>query len=125
MAHPTPRWGGTTSDETDDGLLVWAHVVLCEVLCSVFLHGTADLTDENDALGARVGEEDLDDVDVLRAGEGVTADTDGQGLAEACEGGLAEDEVSGTNWWCEDNPLNGLVCQTTSISWTLKRRVNT
>lgn len=63
--------------------------MLLEVFRRVLLHRPADLADEDDALGPGIGEEDFDDVDVLCAGEGVAAYTDGQGLAKAGERGLA------------------------------------
>jgi len=89
VAHATAGGSGAAGNERDDGLGVGASVVLEEVLGSLLLHRATNLTDEDDTLGLGVVEEDLDDVNVLGAGEGVTANADGEGLAEAGEGGLA------------------------------------
>ncbi len=56
----------------------------------VLLHGAADLSDEDDALGLVVVEEELDEVDGGGAREGVAADADAEGLAEADLGSLVD-----------------------------------
>jgi hypothetical protein len=89
VSHPSSGGCRAAGNEPYDGLTVCADVVLREILGRVLLHRAANLADEDDALGARVGEKDLDDVDVLRAEERVAADTDGEGLAQPSESGLA------------------------------------
>lgn len=89
VSHAAARGSGTSGDEGGDGLGVRALVVLGQVSGGLLLHRSTDLSDQNDTLSLGVLEEDLDDVNVLGAGEGVTTDTDGERLAEAGEGGLA------------------------------------
>lgn len=91
VSHAAAGGSGTSSDEGGDGLGVGALVVLGEVGSGLLLHRSTDLSDQNDTLSLGVLEEDLDDVNVLGAGEGVTTDTDGERLSEAGEGGLAGD----------------------------------
>ena len=87
VSHSSSGRSGSASDESDNRLVVL--VVLLDVLGGVLLHRASDLADQDDTLGLGVREEDLDDVDVLGSGEGVTTDTDGEGLTETGEGGLA------------------------------------
>lgn len=96
-------------DECDDRLRVRAClVVLFKVCGSLFLHCTSDLSDENQSykhaeyvnthyspllgksltLCSIILQESLDDIDVLRSREGVTADTDAERLSEPDAGRL-------------------------------------
>lgn len=75
VSHP-PAWGRcSTSNESDDGLVV--RVVGSNVFCGIFFHGTTDFTNKDETFGLWVGKEDLDNVNVLSSGEGVTSDSDG------------------------------------------------
>ena len=68
VTHPPARRSGGTGDERDDGLGVRSGLVeLFEIGGGLFLHGSTDLSDQDDSLGLGVLEEDLDDVDVLRS----------------------------------------------------------
>lgn len=88
MSHPSAGGCRSTSNESDDGLVVV--VVGGNVLGGIFLHGASDLTDQDDTLSLGIREEDLDDVNVLGAGERVSSDSDREGLSEADVGGLAK-----------------------------------
>lgn len=91
VTHSSPRGCGTASDEGNDWLGVGSGlVVLGEVLCGVFFHGTADFTDENDTFGLVVVEQELDEVEGGGTGEGVTSDTDTEGLTKTDLGGLVD-----------------------------------
>lgn len=68
--------------------------MLLEVGSGLLLHGTTNFADEDDTLCTGVGKENLDDVDVLGTGEGVTANTNGEGLTETSERGLVNGLVS-------------------------------
>ena len=95
VTHSSTWWSRSAGDESDDWFVVL--VVLLDVFRRVFLHGSTDLSDEDDTLGLGVREEDLDDVNVLGSWEWVSSDTDGQGLSESSEGGLARvSKVNGT-----------------------------
>jgi hypothetical protein len=89
VSHAASGGSGTSGDESGNGLGVRALVVLGEVGGSLLLHRSTNLSNQNNTLSLGVLEEDLDDVDVLGAGEGVTTDTDGERLSETGEGGLA------------------------------------
>lgn len=66
VPHPPPRRRRRARDERHDRLRVFARLVeLLEVRRGVFLHGAADLADEDDTLCGGVLEEHFDDVDVL------------------------------------------------------------
>ena len=54
----------------------------------LFLGGAADLADHDDALGLRVGQEQLQAVDEVGAVDRIAADADAGRLAEAGGGGL-------------------------------------
>ena len=90
VAHAAARGSGDTGDEGDDGLAAVLGVVLLEEIGSLLLGGTTDLTDHDDTVGLAVLEEDLEAVDEVGTAEGVTADADDEGLAEAGLGGLVD-----------------------------------
>ena len=84
MTHATSRRGRTTCDESDNRLgVLRCLVVPLKILGSLLLHGPTNFTNDNNTVGVGVLEEDLDDIDVLGAGEGVTTDSDAQGLTQA------------------------------------------
>lgn len=110
VTHSSAWWGGPSGNESNDGLGVGrVLVVLLEVLCGLFLHGSTNLSNEHDTLGPWVRQEDFDDVDVLRSGEWVTANTHSEGLSKANKRGLARvsSELQTLNL------LDSLVCETT------------
>lgn len=88
VSHSSTRWSGPSSDESDNGFVV--RVVRLDVFRGVFLHRSTNLTDEDNTFRLGVGEEHFDDIDVLGTWEGVSTDTDSEGLTEAGEGGLAK-----------------------------------
>lgn len=53
-----------------------------EVLCSIFLGYASNLTDHNNSLGFRVGQENLEAVDEVGAVERITTDANAQGLTQ-------------------------------------------
>ena len=84
MAHTPARRSGTASNEADNRLGVRASlVVLLEILGSLLLHATANLANDDDTLRAGIVKEEFYDIDVLRAGERVAANSDDERLAEA------------------------------------------
>ena len=88
VAHAATRRSGDTGNERNSGLVV--DVVGLEELGGILLSGTTNLTDHDDTIGLGVLEEDLQAVDEVGAGEGVTADTDNERLAKAGLGGLVD-----------------------------------
>ena len=88
VTHTTARGSANAGDETNGGLVVL--VVGLEELGSILLGATTDLTNHDDTVGLLVLEEDLQAVDEVGAGEGVTTDTDDQGLTKTSLGGLVD-----------------------------------
>ena len=94
VTHATARGSSTAGNERHHRLGVREReVVLLEVLGSILLHRTADLTNDHDTLGLGVLEEELDHVSGGRTREGVTTDTDDERLAETDLGGLVHSLV--------------------------------
>ena len=58
-------------------------VVFDQVVSSLLLSLSSDLTDHDDSLGVLVGKEQLEAVDEVCSIEGISADSDTQRLAEA------------------------------------------
>lgn len=90
MAHTAAGGSGDAGDEADDGLAAVDGVGLLEELGGVLLGGAANLANHDDAVGLLVLDEDLEAVDEVCAAEGVAADADDEGLAEAGLGGLVD-----------------------------------
>lgn len=90
MAHAAAGGRGDAGDEADDGLAAVDGVGLLEELGGVLLGGTANLANHDDAVRLLILEEDLEAVDEVGAAEGVAADADDEGLAEAGLGGLVD-----------------------------------
>ena len=88
VTHTAARGSANAGDETNGGLVVL--VVGLEELGSILLGATTDLTNHDDTVGLLVLEEDLQAVDEVGAGEGVTTDTDDQGLTKTSLGGLVD-----------------------------------
>lgn len=95
MTHATAGGSRDTGNEADDGLAAVYGVILLQELGCVLLGGATNLTNHDDTVRLLILEEDVETVDEVGAGEGVTADADDEGLAEAGLGGL----------------VDGLVCQ--------------
>jgi len=109
VAHAAAGGSGSTSDEGDDGLAVGADVVSLEESSTLLFSGTTDLTDHDDTLGLGVSEELTEDVDEVGTVEGVTADTDADGLAETDLSGLVDSLVGEGTGTRDDTDLTGLV----------------
>ena len=90
MPHAAAGRGGHPGDERDHRLGVVARVVLREELGRPLLGLAADLADHDDALGGVVAQEEVQAVDEVGAVEGVAADADAEGLAQADLGGLVD-----------------------------------
>lgn len=90
MAHSAAGGSGDAGDEADDGLAAVDGVGLLEELGGVLLGGATNLANHDDAVRLLVLDEDLEAVDEVGAAEGVTADADDEGLAEAGLGGLVD-----------------------------------
>ena len=88
MSHPPARGSGHASDEADHWLGVGARVVLLQVLSSLLLSLSSDLTNHDDSLGLVVVDEALKAVDEVGAVEGITTDANTEGLAKTNHGGL-------------------------------------
>ena len=78
MPHAFPRRRGDAGNVGDHGL---AHVG-ADVLCGGFFVAAADLAHQDDAVGVRVGFEQLQTVDEVHAANRVAADTDAGRLSE-------------------------------------------
>lgn len=91
VAHSSAGGSRDTGNEGADGLgHVSGLVVLLQELGSLLLGGTSDLSDHDDTVSLLVLEEDLEAVDEVGSGKGVTSDTDNEGLAETDLGGLVD-----------------------------------
>ena len=86
MAHATTGRSGGTGDETRDGLLA----VRLDPAGGFDFGVTTDFADHDDGLGLRVVVEELDDVEVRGAVDGVAADADAGRLALAAAGELPD-----------------------------------
>lgn len=107
VTHAAAGGSGDTGDEGDSGLVV--DVVGLEELGGVLLGGTTDLTDHDDTVGLGVLKEDLQAVDEVGAGEGVTADTDNERLTKAGLGGLVDGLVGQGTRTGDDTDTTALV----------------
>ena len=107
VTHAAAGGSGDTGNEGDGGLVV--DVVGLEELGGILLGGTTDLTDHDDTVGLGVLEEDLEAVDEVGAGEGVTTDTDDEGLTETSEGGLVDGLVGQSTGTGDDTDTTALV----------------
>lgn len=110
MAHTAAGGSGDTGDEGNSGLVV--DVVGLEELGGVLLGGTTNLTDHDDTVGLGVLEEDLQAVDEVGAGEGVTTDTDDERLAQAGLGSLVDGLVGQGTGAGDDTNTAALVDET-------------
>ncbi|KAJ5576061.1 hypothetical protein N7535_002987 [Penicillium sp. DV-2018c] len=120
VTHAAAGGSGDTGNEGDGGLVV--DVVGLEELGGILLGGTTDLTDHDDTVGLGVLEEDLEAVDEVGAGEGVTANTDDEGLTEAGHGGLVNGLVGQGAGARDDTDTAALVDETghdTDLALTL------
>lgn len=84
-------------------------VVGLEELGGILLGGTTNLTDHDDTVGLGVLEEDLEAVNEVGAGEGVTTDTDDERLTETSEGGLVHGLVGQGTGTGDDTDTTALV----------------
>ena len=98
-------------------------VVLFQVSSCFLLHGTTDLSDENDTLSLVILHESLYDINMLRAGEGVSTDTDAKSLTKSNFRGLVNSFVcqcsrtrNDTNLsWAEDSSWHDSNLATASV----------
>ena len=67
--------------------------MLDQVFCSLLLSLSSNLTDHDDPLGLLVSKEQLEAVDEVCSIEGISADANTQGLAEANSRGLVHSLV--------------------------------
>jgi len=126
VTHSSSRRSRDTSDEADDGLV--GSVVLLEEVCSILLGGTTNLTNHDDAVRLGVFEEDLEAVDEVCAGEGVTTDTDNERLTETGLGGLVDGLVGESTRTGDDTDATALVDETwhdTDFALALEHNVRT
>src|SRR5437660_302570 len=79
MAHAASRRSGLPGDETDDRLL---HVGL-DPFGGALFGVAADFADQNNGVRVRIVVEKLDGVEKCRANDGIAADADARGLADA------------------------------------------
>lgn len=109
VAHSSAGRSRDSGNEGADGLGdLSGLVVLLEEVGGLLLGGTSNLTDHDDTVGVLVLEEDLEAVDEVGAGEGVSSDSDNQRLAEADLGGLVDGlvgEGSGSGHNTDSAPL--------------------
>jgi hypothetical protein len=107
VAHSPAGRRRDTSDEADNGLV--GGVVLLEEVGGVLLSGSTNLADHDNTVCLGVLEEDLQAVDEVGAGEGVTADTDDERLAKAGLGGLVDGLVGEGSGAGDDTDATALV----------------
>src|SRR5437667_11005802 len=79
MAHAASRRSGLPCDETDDRLL---HVAL-DPFGGALFGVAADFADQNNGVRVRIVVEKLDGVEKCRANDGIAADANARGLADA------------------------------------------
>jgi hypothetical protein len=123
VAHAAAGGSGNTGNEGNGGLVV--DVVGLEELGGVLLGGTTNLTDHDDTVGLGVLKEDLQAVDEVGAGEGVTTDTDDKGLTKAGLGGLVDSLVGEGTGAGDDTDAAALVDEAghdTNLALTLLKR---
>ena len=107
VAHSPARGRRDTGDEADNGLV--GRVVLLQEVGGVLLGGSTNLADHNDTVCLAVLEEDLQAVDEVGAGEGVTTDTDDERLSKAGLGGLVDGLVGEGSGTGDDTDATALV----------------
>lgn len=112
VAHATARGSGDTSDEADNGLAVANSVGLLEELGGVLFGRSTNLTNHDDTVGLGVLSEDLEAVDEVGAVEGVTTNTDDEGLTETSLGGLVDSLVGEGSGTRDDTDATALVDET-------------
>src|SRR5262245_55616044 len=105
MTHALARWRGDTRDVYDHRL---AHV-FGDVVGRGFLIRAADLADEDDAFGLRIGFEERERVDEIHAAYGIATDADTGGLAETVTRGLVHGLVGERAGTRHDAGTSGLV----------------
>src|SRR6185503_6253855 len=105
VAHPAAGRGGRPGDKAGDGL----PAVLLNPLGGFLLGAAADFADQDDAFGFRVVHEELDDVQVRRAIDGIAANADASGLAGAAGGQLPDRFVGESAATADDAHLTPLM----------------
>lgn len=89
MTHPPSRGSGNSSNEPDHRLGRLPRLVEhLEELGRVLLHGSSDLSDDDDTLGSGVLQQDFEGVDVGGSREGISSDSNDERLSESDSGGL-------------------------------------
>jgi hypothetical protein len=88
VSHSPTRRRRDTSDEADNGLV--GGVVLLQEVCGVLLSRATDLANHDDAVRLLILQEDLQTVNEVGSGEGVTANADDERLTKAGLGGLVD-----------------------------------
>src|SRR5690242_5983234 len=107
----SPAWGrGDTGNEADNGLV--GSVVLLQEVGSVLLSSSTNLSDHDDTVCLAVLEEDLQAIDEVGSGEGVTTDTNNKRLTEASLGGLVDSLVGEGSGTGDDTDATALVDET-------------
>jgi len=123
VTHTATGGSGDTGNEGNSGLVV--DVVGLEELGGVLLSGSTNLTDHDDTVGLGVLEEDLQAVDEVGTGEGVTANTDNERLSKAGLGGLVDGLVGEGTGTRDDTDAAALVDEAghdTDLALSLYRR---
>ena len=92
MTHPPTRRSRDTGDEADNGLVL--RVELLQEISGILLGGSSNFANHDDTISLLVLEEDLQTVDEVGAGEGITTDSNNEGLSEASLCGLVNGFVS-------------------------------
>ena len=107
----TTAWGSAdTSNEADSRLVGLVRAL--EELSGILLGATTDLADHDDAVGLGVIEEHVQTVDEVGAGEGVTTDTNDEGLAKAGLGRLVHSLIGEGSGTRDDTDATTLVDET-------------
>jgi len=109
VTHSSTGRSRDTSDEADNGLTTVDSVGLLEELGGVLLGRTTNLTNHDDTVGVGVLSEDLEAVDEVGTGEGVTANSDNERLTKTGLGGLVDGLVSESTGTRDDTDAAALV----------------
>ena len=90
MTHSPAGGRSHSSDEAHNWLRICTRVVLLQVLRSLLLRFTSNLTNHDDSLSLGIIDETLKAVDEIGAVEGIATNTDTEGLSKTHHGGLVD-----------------------------------
>lgn len=120
VTHSPAWWGRDTSNEANNRLV--GGVVLLQEVGSVLLSRTTNLTNHDDTVGLFILEEDVQAVNEVGTREGVTTNTNNEGLTKAGLGSLVDSFVGKSSGTRDDTNAAALVNESrhdTNLALTL------